>query len=559
MLRIARVLLTVAFMMTVAGTALAKEPASPSSYDDAWGAAYWNNTALSGAPDLVRDEANIDFDWGALSPSPGVINHDRFSARWVRTVALPAGTYRFSMTVDDGGRLWVNHNLVIDAWREQAATTYTVDVYLPDGAVPITMEYFEQGGNAVARLSWQRLDAPVHGWRGEYFNNMALAGTPSLVRYDSEINFDWGAGSPAPPVIGTDHFSIRWVTWLDLPAGTHRFSISVDDGARLWVNDHLLIDAWRDQAATTYAAEIILPGGPTQVELEYYENAGMAVARLQWSRTDPPTDSWRGEYFNNQTLTGNPALVRDERHIDFDWANNSPAPGTIGSDNFSVRWTRTLTLSGGQYRFTATSDDGVRLWVNNQLLIDAWRDQAAAAYAGEITVNGGSVPINMEYYENKGQAVAKLSWELIGKASAGHTVIVDDADSGFVKGGAATGWRVVGEGFGGSLTWTRNNDWKRPYYNWARWYPKLFAGRYEVFVFIPERYTTTTSAKYWISHADGYTSRIVDQSTTGSRWISLGTYRFAGTDRDYVSLNDVTGEPRLSRLIAFDAVKWVAR
>ncbi|MGD2179052.1 MAG: hypothetical protein PVG71_14670, partial [Anaerolineae bacterium] len=139
------------------------------------------------------------------------------------------------------------------------------------------------------------------------------------------------------------------------------------------------------------------------------------------------------------------------------------------------------------------------------------------------------------------------------------TVIVDDRDSGFVKGGAAAGWRYVAEGHNGSLTWTRNNDYARSNYNWARWYPHLQPRYYEVYVFVPYRYTTTSSARYWVRHADGYTLRIVNQSTNGDRWVSLGTYRFPGDGSEYVSLSDVTYETRVSRLIGFDAVKWVPR
>jgi hypothetical protein len=139
-------------------------------------------------------------------------------------------------------------------------------------------------------------------------------------------------------------------------------------------------------------------------------------------------------------------------------------------------------------------------------------------------------------------------------------VIVDDDDGGFVRSGSPSGWRTVDEGYDGSLTWTRNNNQERVGYNRARWYPGLTEGRYEVLVYIPERYTTTASARYWVSHRDGYTLHIVDQSTHGNRWVSLGTYWFTGTlPYDHVSLSDVTQEPYLSRLIAFDAVKWVPR
>jgi hypothetical protein len=139
----------------------------------------------------------------------------------------------------------------------------------------------------------------------------------------------------------------------------------------------------------------------------------------------------------------------------------------------------------------------------------------------------------------------------------GDVVIVNDSDANFVKGGTSAYWRTASEGYEGDLTWTRNNDRRRRGYNWARWYPELEAGHYEVLVFIPDRYSTTAKARYWVSHLGGYTLRIVDQSANGGRWVSLGSYMFRGNRYDHVSLSDVTYEDYVSRLIAFDAVKWV--
>jgi beta-galactosidase len=109
------------------------------------------------------------------------------------------------------------------------------------------------------------------------------------------------------------------------------------------------------------------------------------------------------------------------------------------------------------------------------------------------------------------------------------------------------------------MIWTRNNDTNRLNYNWARWYPNLGAGRYEVFVYIPANYATTRSAHYWVSHRDGFTLRVVSQLTYSNEWVSLGTYWFQGNSSDYVSLSDVTGESYLSRYIGFDAMKWEPR
>ena len=109
------------------------------------------------------------------------------------------------------------------------------------------------------------------------------------------------------------------------------------------------------------------------------------------------------------------------------------------------------------------------------------------------------------------------------------------------------------------MTWTRNNDWGRPQYNWARWYPNLEPGRYEVSVYVPFEFATTARATYWVSHRGGSSHRVVDQSRLGGQWVSLGTYEFAEGRGDYVSLTDITYESYLSRLIAFDAMRWTAR
>jgi len=398
-------------------------------------------------------------------------------------------------------------------------------------------------------------------WHAKYWNNKDLSGTAVLTREDANIDFDWGTGSPGSGV-PVDRFSARWTRYIDVTPGTYRFSATSDDGIRVWIDDVLLLDHWYDHAAQTFSFDRYLGEGHHLVKVEYYENGGDAVAKLSWTRPgeEPPTGEWDAQYFNNMTLSGTPALARKESAVNYDFGTGSPASGTINADHFSARWTRTANLSPGMYHFSLTVDDGARMWVNGHKLVDAWYDQAATTYTGDIHLSG-DVTIELEYYENEGFALVALSWD--GGAAPtpppGGTVIVDDRDPGFTKGGSSSGWRYVAEGHNGSLTWTRNNDYPRYNYNWARWYPQLQARYYEVYVYIPYRYTTTSSARYWVRHADGYTLRLVNQNTNGDRWVSLGTYRFLGDGSGYVSLADATYETRLTRLIAFDAVKWEPR
>ncbi len=409
-------------------------------------------------------------------------------------------------------------------------------------------------GLALAQGTVQPQDS-APSWNAYYWNNTALSGTPVLERLEPNLDYRWGSGSPDPKV-WADGFSARWTRYLDLAAGNYRFTTVSDDGLRLYIDGKLLINEWTDHPPKTVAAETSISAGHHLVVVEFYENKGDATASVSWAPVSA-IQNWRGEYFGNKTLSGSPLLVRDDAKVDFGWGAASPAPGIVPTDVFSVRWTRTINPGAGNYRFSITVDDGARLWVNNHLLIDRWKDQAATTYTGDIFLPAGNVPIKMEYYENMGDAVARLSWTRTDGASTG--IIVDDTDPGFVKGGSPTGWHTQPEGYGGHLTWTKNNTTTQPNYNWGRWYPKLTPGRYEVLVYIPYRYTTTASARYWISHAGGFTQRVVSQSANGDRWVSLGTYDFLGNSNDYLSLADITGEPYLSRLIAWDAAKWVKK
>ncbi len=553
-----------------AGTAYAQTPEPPQveHTDPFWQVAYWNNMTLSGAPVVTGSDQNLNHDWGSGAPRGGV-NADRFSARWRRYVDVTdAGTYRFTATSDDGIRVYVDGDPVIDQWHDQPARTFVGDVHLTTGHHLIVVEYYENGGAAVAELTWWGpVPTTPHTWRGEYFADLHLTGEPVLVRDDpvdgesGGLDFDWGTGSPAPN-ISRDRFSVRWTRTVPLEPGTYRFTATSDDGIRVWADDHLVIDQWHDQAAHTFTGDVSLTGANHMIVIEYYENMGYAVAQVSWEPISA-TSSWRGEYFANRWLDAPPVLVRDDADLGFNWSYGSPAKGIPG-DNFSVRWTRNVHFEPGSYRFTTTTDDGVRLWVNGHLLVDQWYDQALSPHHGTIYLSG-DVPIKMEYYERGGLASAWLTWDRDDGPSPPppDAVVVDDADYGFVKGGPPANWHTAAEGYGGGLTWTWNKAWliryQWPGYNWGRWQPDLAPGRYEVFVYIPERYTTSSEARYWVKHRDGSTLRVVDQSANGDRWISLGTYWFSGDGEERVSLATPTHEADRSRLLAFDAVKWEPR
>jgi uncharacterized repeat protein (TIGR03806 family) len=124
----------------------------------------------------------------------------------------------------------------------------------------------------------------------------------------------------------------------------------------------------------------------------------------------------QGAYYSNHFPTnaysGSPSLVRTDSMVNFNWGNGSPDP-LISTDNFTVRWTGTIQPQFNEpYTFYTTTDDGVRVWVNGQLIIDHWVDQGPTEWSGSLSnlVAQQKYNIEMDYYEHGGGATATLSW-----------------------------------------------------------------------------------------------------------------------------------------------------
>ena len=126
--------------------------------------------------------------------------------------------------------------------------------------------------------------------------------------------------------------------------------------------------------------------------------------------TVPPGGGLLGTYFDNLNFTG-ASLTRFDPVVNFDWASGAPVPG-IGADTFSVRWTGQVRAKvTGTHTFYTMSDDGVRLFVNGQAVIDNWTDHSPTENTGAISLTAGQkYDIRMEVYENGAQAVAQLRW-----------------------------------------------------------------------------------------------------------------------------------------------------
>ncbi len=123
-----------------------------------------------------------------------------------------------------------------------------------------------------------------------------------------------------------------------------------------------------------------------------------ALYILPSAKAEPISVQWNAEYFNNMTLSGDPVLTREEASIDYDWEQGSPDP-VVNSDEFSARWRGIINVSEGIYRFTVRADDGIKVFVDGNQIIDGWQVQLATTYTENITLNSGSHEVIVEYFD----------------------------------------------------------------------------------------------------------------------------------------------------------------
>jgi hypothetical protein len=122
-----------------------------------------------------------------------------------------------------------------------------------------------------------------------------------------------------------------------------------------------------------------------------------------------PANGLTATYFNNMDLTGT-SVSRVDPTVDFDWGMGAPDPA-IDPETFAARWTGQVEISqANAYTFITTTDDGVRLWVDGTLVVDAWTDHSKRDDSGQITLAAGRHDIRLEYYENGWDAIAQLAW-----------------------------------------------------------------------------------------------------------------------------------------------------
>jgi hypothetical protein len=364
---------------------------------------------------VARLDPTINFDWVGGSPDPLLLS-DLFSVRWTGKVkAFYTESYTFYTVSEDGVRLWVNNQLLIDHWTEHAATEDSGTIAMVAGQkYDIKIEYYENAGLASMKLSWSSAHTPK-----------AIVPTSALF------------SNAVPAATVPDYYSVAANTVLTVPAGTGVLVNDADPaGYSLTATlrrraGHGTVTV-RSDGGFTYTPTAGYSGPDT---FSYYAYNGLVNSAetmvyvlvdtspvvngmaVNWDEQARGLGATYYQYGAGGVDWANPRLTRRDATVDFDWGTGSPDP-LLAADKFAVRWMARLQSTYSElYTFYAYSDAGARVWIDDKLVIDQWTAHTAAEQSGTIALSTGQLyTVRVEYYEDSGPATMKLSWSSLNQA-----------------------------------------------------------------------------------------------------------------------------------------------
>ncbi|MGS2761883.1 PA14 domain-containing protein [Sinomicrobium sp. M5D2P9] len=485
-----------------------------------------------------QTDANVDFDWGTGSPDATRLGTDQFSVKWSGQVqALYDEEYTFYVHSDDGVKLTVNGEVLMDAYDSRGAQTGSGTITLAAGEkYDILFEYAEDSDDAFCHLEWESdsqmreivpkgqlysrpdssegpvtfyekcgfkgfhaelligeyklADLELRGFGEKEIAALKIARGYKVILYEEdnfggaskEINTNRGCfgnwknkvsslkvmADGDTELEGT--YSIKNVNsnlFMDVRGGLGGISDGVN--VQLWHENnqanqtfnlkHLgngvyTITAYHSAKCldveqsgqddntnisqrTNYEARnqqfiavregtnykfiavhsgkvIAAEGESTSPEASVVQHTDTGQASAEWELVSAPTagngDGLTGDYYNGMEFDTF-VFSRTDPGIDFDWGEGSPGTG-VDVDDYSIRWSgKVEPRYSGEYTFYITSDNGRRLWIDGELIIDAWIDDWDVEYSGTIALEAGQkYDIRLEYFENYGGANCRLRW-----------------------------------------------------------------------------------------------------------------------------------------------------
>ncbi len=250
---------------------------------------------------------------------------------------------------------------------------------------------------------------PLNFWYSEFFNNVDMEGSATVQRNDQDLNFNFRTGS-ADPRLPADNFSGRFKGRFTFDrTENNQFSLIVDDAARVYLDDRLIIDEWHMGGRRTATANVAVVKGEHHLRVEYAETTGNAQLSLTWK---VHYDAWQCRYYNTTDWTGQVIVRTNEGAINGkliqDWGEGGPGNG-VANDNFSADcWIDISAAKTGEYTFKLLADDGMRVYVDGIKVYDNLNGPIQADVP--IRLRAGRHKIQTQYVERGGGAAQHIDW-----------------------------------------------------------------------------------------------------------------------------------------------------
>ncbi len=265
--------------------------------------------------------------------------------------------------------------------------------------------------------------ATTPGLLGIFYDNQDFTGATRAI-WSQRIDYDWGTGIPLSG-IREDTFSVRWDGRIQpLYTEPYTFSLASDEGARLWIDDQLIIDHWTPHALAERSGTITLVASRKYVmRLEYFDRSGKAAVKLYWAsakqpreivprqRLFPAVSELTGTYYADESMK-TPVMTRIDPSTNVHWGSGSPLVGEAARP-FAVSWTGTLHPEYREtYTLSTISEGAVRVWIDGRLVIDNWTEHGLTENRGTVDLSTkSSYSIRVDYLDRADKARVMLSWQ----------------------------------------------------------------------------------------------------------------------------------------------------
>ncbi|MCB9151410.1 MAG: hypothetical protein H6641_21865 [Caldilineaceae bacterium] len=208
-------------------------------------------------------------------------------------------------------------------------------------------------------------------------------------------------------------------------AAANYWFLECDSGVHGWIDGRFAIVTGSTQNVPVLNV-VVMAGTATSLPNPTAPPAPTATPIPPPSPTPNLTRGWSASFYNNTTLSGEPAVVDDLSDINFNWGTGAPY-STINANNFSARFERRFSLPRGYHRFELRADDGVRFWLNDQLLIDGWQGGDRNIYTTGVQLASGVYDFRIEYFEGSGSAYLQFFYDFLGADANWQASYYDNA------------------------------------------------------------------------------------------------------------------------------------